>query len=139
MPSAEQKPEGSPYETPRSDPLPRLRGVGRLPHPRHDRMPHLCPPKAPLRPYPWKVTETPPPEPHRILPDAMRTVLSADEEGPVMVTTWIVTCEYIDENGAASVAAWASDDPHWRLNGLLTAAGDMLDVEEHDDEEIDDD
>jgi hypothetical protein len=55
-----------------------------------------------------------------------------------MVTTWAVVAEYIDEDGAASVAAWASDDPQWRINGLLSVAADMLDVDELDDEEIDD-
>jgi len=78
------------------------------------------------------------PEPHRVLPDAVQAILSADEDGPVMITTWVVVCEYIDEDGAASVAAWASDDPQWRINGLLGAAGDMLDVAEFDDEEIED-
>ena len=78
-----------------------------------------------MRPYPWRVTKTPEPppkpEPHRVLPDAVRALIEADEEGPIMVTTWAVVAEYIDEDGAASVAA------------------DMLDVDEFDDEEIDDD
>lgn len=76
------------------------------------------------------------PEPHRILPDAMRSLLAAEGEGRVMVTTWVVACAYIDEHGGAGVAAWSSDDPQWQVNGLLTAASDMLDV--FDDEEIDD-
>lgn len=96
-----------------------------------------------MRPYPWRVTKTPEPppkpEPHRVLPDAVRALIEADEEGPIMVTTWAVVAEYIDEDGAASVAAWASDDPQWRINGLLSVAADMLDVDEYDDEEIDDD
>jgi len=100
---------------------------------------HLSPTESPIRPYPWKVTTEPEkPEPHRVLPDAVQSILAADEGGPVMVTTWVVVCEYLDETGAASVAAWASDDPQWRINGLLAAAGDMLDVDEFDDEEIDD-
>lgn len=94
-----------------------------------------------MRPYPWRVTETPEapdkPEPHRVLPDSIRALIQVDEEGPVMVTTWAVVAEYIDEDGAASVAAWASDDPQWRINGLLSVAADMLDVA-FDDEEIDD-
>ena len=79
------------------------------------------------------------PEPHRVIPDAIQALIAVDETGPVMVTTWVAVCEYIDETGAAGVAAWASDDPQWRINGLLAAAGDMLDVDEYDDEEIDDD
>lgn len=55
-----------------------------------------------------------------------------------MVTTWVVVAEYLDEEGTAGVAAWASDDPQWRINGLLHAAEDMLDAFDDEDEEIDD-
>ena len=94
-------------------------------------------PGRPVRPYPW-IVDAPadPPEPQQALPDAIRNLLQADGEGPVMVTSWAVVAEYIDESGAAGVAAWASDDPHWRIVGLLNVAQDMLDVFE--DEEIDD-
>lgn len=103
-------------------------------------MPHLCHPESPPRLYSWRVTTDPEkPEPHRVLPDAVQAILASDEGGPVMVTTWVVVCEYLDETGAASVAAWASDDPQWRINGLLAAAGEMLDVDTYDDEEIEDD
>jgi hypothetical protein len=106
---------------------------------RCQRMHHVCPPESPLRPYPWRVTTDPEkPQPHRVLPDAAQALIALDETRPVMVTTWAVVCEYIDETGAAGVAAWASDDPQWRINGLLAVAADMLDVDEFDDEEIDD-
>jgi hypothetical protein len=75
---------------------------------------------------------------HRRLPEAIRDLIGKDE-GPVMVTTWAVVCEYIDETGAAGVAAWASDDPSWRISGLLATAGDMLAIDEYDDEDIEED
>lgn len=57
-----------------------------------------------------------------------------------MVTTWVVVAEYIDENGVPSFAAWSSDDPPWRTQGLLTHGADLLDLSEilEEDEEEDD-
>lgn len=102
----------------------------------------MSPSGRPVRLYPW-IVDAPadPPQSHRLLPDAMRDLLQSEGEGSVMVTTWAVVAEYIDENGAAGVAAWASDDPHWRIVGLLHVAEDMLDLydEEDEDEEVDDD
>jgi len=71
------------------------------------------------------------------MPDVLRALLAADEDGPVMVTTWAAVCEYIDSEGSANVAAWQSDDPPWRVGGLLTVAQDLLDtssLHEYDDE-----
>lgn len=85
-------------------------------------------PKKPKNPEP----ETP----VQVLLGAMRRLLLEDEDRPVMVATWAVVCEYIDEDGAAGLAAWSSDDPHWRVNGLLSGAIEMLSLE-YDDEEID--
>lgn len=72
---------------------------------------------------------------HRALPDAMRAVLAEDGEPSIMVTTWVVVAEYMDETGATGMAAWASDDPPWRINGLLDAGAQMLDAALYDDEE----
>jgi hypothetical protein len=72
-------------------------------------------------------------EPQASVPEMIRALL--DEDTPVMVTTWALVAEYIDETGAAGVAAWASDDPPWRVNGLMHAGIDMLDVDEYEDEE----
>lgn len=98
----------------------------------------MRPPTIPLRLYSWSMDPEPRPEPHRLLPDAIQSLLTTEGEGPLMVTTWAVVAEYIDETGAAGVAAWASDDPQWRINGILAAAVEMLDVEQFDDEEIED-
>jgi hypothetical protein len=78
------------------------------------------------------------PAAHIRLPEAIRDLIG-DDEGPVMVTTWAVVCEYIDETGSAGVAAWASDDPPWRISGLLSTAETMLAVDEYDDEDIEED
>lgn len=71
------------------------------------------------------------------MPDVIRSLLMAEEEGPVMVTTWAVVCEYLDENGSANVAAWASNDPPWRIGGLIAVAGELLDTFVYDTEDED--
>lgn len=90
-------------------------------------------PIAPARPY-SKTMDTPEQQPasRERIPDALRALLKEDEDGAVMVTTWATVCEYIDENGTANVAAWASDDPPWRVGGLLSVAQELLDVSTYD-------
>jgi hypothetical protein len=73
------------------------------------------------------------PDAHKTVPEMVRQLLN--EEGPVMVTTWAMVAEYIDEDGSAGVAAWASDDPSWRVLGIMHAGMDLLDVGEYEEEE----
>lgn len=75
---------------------------------------------------------------HEQLPEVIRGLLKDDEDGPVMVTSWAVVTEYIDQDGTPNVAAWCSDDPPWRIDGLLTVARDLLDASLFDDEDADD-
>lgn len=66
------------------------------------------------------------PDAFQAVPDLLRQLLA--EEGSVMVTTWVVVGEYIDENGAPNFAAWSSDDPPWRVQGVLSHGSDLLDL-----------
>lgn len=79
-----------------------------------------------MRPYPRTVAKKDTPEPYEAVPSLLRDMLS--DEGPVMVTTWVVVCEYVDEQGSPGFAAWSSDDPPWRVQGLISHGADMLDL-----------
>jgi hypothetical protein len=78
------------------------------------------------------------PPPQEQLPEVIRALLKEEEEGAVMVTTWAVVTEYLDEEGTPNVAAWCSADPPWRIGGLLTVAHDLLDASVFDDEDAED-
>lgn len=73
-------------------------------------------------------------DPYEAVPNHIQAML-ADEEGPVMVTTWVVLAEYIGENGSPGFAAWSSDDPPWRVQGLMAHGADLLDLALHVDYE----
>lgn len=78
------------------------------------------------------------PPPQEQLPEVIRALLKEEEEGAVMVTTWAVVTEYLDEQGTPNVAAWCSADPPWRIGGLLTVGHDLLYASVFDDEDADD-
>lgn len=100
----------------------------------------MSPSGHPVRPYPW-IVDRPLDEPDALkdVPTVVQSLLKDEEDGPIMVTGFALVAEYIDGSGAANVAAWASDDPPWRITGLLSVADELLDLHVHDDEEIDDD
>jgi len=77
-------------------------------------------------------SEPPTTESSRLIPDAIKAILADEESGPVMVTGWALVAEYISDDGSANVAAWSSDDPPWRISGLLTVANELLDVTVYD-------
>lgn len=103
---------------------------------RHVRLPRLLDMEPPMKPYPIPVEESETAiEPPTVFADTIRTMLA--EDGPVIVTGWVVVAEYIDGDGSANVAAWASDDPPWRTAGLLQVGHELLDTAigpEEDDE-----
>ena len=70
------------------------------------------------------------PEPYEAVPNLVRDMLA--DGGPVMVTTWVVVCEYVDEKGSPGFAAWSSDDPPWRVQGLMTHGSEMLEIAMND-------
>lgn len=106
--------------------------------PEQHRMPCLSDaPRPGLRPYPRSVADIP--DAFQAVPDLLRQLLA--EEGSVMVTTWVVACEFIDEDGSPNFAAWSSDDPPWRIQGLMSHGADLLDLSvefDLDDEDLDD-
>lgn len=102
--------------------------------------PTLDVPHVGLRPYP-EIVDLPEtlPAPQEHLPEVIRALLKEEEEGAVMVTTWAVVTEYLDEDGTPNVAAWCSADPPWRIGGLLTVAHDLLDASVFDEDAEEDD
>jgi hypothetical protein len=49
-----------------------------------------------------------------------------DAEGPVMITAWVSVIEYLDADGQPRLAAFASETPDWRIQGMLTSGGELL-------------
>lgn len=57
-----------------------------------------------------------------------------DAEGPIMITGWATVIEYMDAEGAMQLAAFASDTPSWRIDGMMREGTELLTVEhEYDD------
>lgn len=55
----------------------------------------------------------------------------------LLITGWVVVAEWIDENGDATLSAFARERmPYWRIDALLDAGPDAL-VYEDWDEDID--
>lgn len=95
------------------------------------RLRHLQPSEGPMKPYASDVPKKPPepqaPEPYEAIPDLIRDLLREDE-GMVMVTSWAVVCEYVADDGVPGFAAWSSNDPPWRIQGLMSHGADLLDM-----------
>lgn len=53
------------------------------------------------------------------------------DQSPLMVTGWISLVEYIDDAGDQRLAAFSSNLPPWRLNGIIETGHEML-LEEYD-------
>lgn len=71
--------------------------------------------------------------PEQSIVDIFREVLGQK----VMITEWVTIVEFINEDGATQLAAFASDMPSWRLSGIVEAGHDML-IQEYDTEMQDD-
>jgi hypothetical protein len=80
------------------------------------------------------VSKKPEPSPSPDLPDkakpedkliaTLKTLLPQNK--PVMVTSWVAVVEYMNENGESDLAAFCSNMPVWRLNGIVEAGHDLL-------------
>lgn len=50
----------------------------------------------------------------------------AAEEGPALLTNWVVMVEFIDSDGSPRLGSYASDMPPWRLSGIVDEGHSIL-------------
>ena len=64
------------------------------------------------------------PDAYRDVPELISALLA--EEGATMTTAWSLVCEYVTEEGTSGVGVWTSEDPAWRIRGLIAHAAEIL-------------